>query len=112
MFGCNLSFPEITCTRCSTAAAMVEIAAHLRNSIGLSSFTVAWTKDSIQDGHFRSALPFVVALVVFEAVGIGFADIAFVPPYLAIVRNLQHPAILERDFLDKVCLDRWNDFIF
>src|SRR6266702_7172064 len=94
IFGCNRSLPETTCTRCSTAAAIVDIAAHLRNSVGLSSLTVASIKHSIQDRHFRSALPFVVILVVFEPVWIGFADIAFVPSNLAVVGNPQRPPVL------------------
>src|SRR6266702_1610280 len=94
IFGCNRSLPETTCTRCSTAAAIVEIAAHLRNSVGLSSLTVASMKEAIHEWHFRSALPFVVTLVVLEPVWIGFADITFVPSNLSVVRNPQRSSVL------------------
>ena len=112
MFGCNLSPPEITCTRCSTAADTAEIAAHFLNSNGLSSADVASMNDSIQDRHLRSALPLVASLIFFKAVRVAVTIVTLVPAYFAIIRYGQTSTVLEGNGLDEVSLDCRNDFIF
>jgi hypothetical protein len=97
------------------AAAIVDIAAHLRNIFGLSVLLVLSMKDSIHDRHFRLASPFVMTFVVFKSVeilcpftvlafrirSIATAVFPFVPAYFAIIWYTHDAAVLEWDILHK-----------
>src|SRR5215813_563283 len=101
------------CTFCSSTALMVAMADHLRKIGAASRFDVYSIKLSIQEGHFRSPLPFVTRDIGFEAVRIILCImLPPIPTNLAVVRYDKVSTVLQLDRVLQLLHDLGDDFIF
>ena len=97
---------------CSSVAAIVAIADHLRNSSGASRLSVCFIKLSIQESNFLRPAPLVARDVVFEAIRIAFAPISAVPTSFTIIGDEQDAVVGKGDGDLEEGEELGDDFVF